>query len=180
MSDWRNDSFEVLVLERDASTQSARGTNAEAPDGPVSAIPGVETARLHGFDLNDQPLLVGLPALPYEVVTARTLVSLASTDIGRDVAVLFDKRDLRRPIVVGVLQASATPPPARAECAVPVVAATIDEHRVVISAEREIVLRCGDASITLTRAGKVLIDGAYVLSRSSGHNRIKGAIVDIN
>jgi hypothetical protein len=49
-----------------------------------------------------------------------------------------------------------------------------------VSAEREIVLRCGDASITLTRAGKVIIKGRYVVSRSTGYNKIKGATVDIN
>jgi len=42
------------------------------------------------------------------------------------------------------------------------------------------VLRCGDASITLTRAGKVVIQGNYILSRSSGYNKIKGAAIDIN
>jgi hypothetical protein len=41
-------------------------------------------------------------------------------------------------------------------------------------------LRCGESSIVLTRAGKVLIKGNYVLSRSRGANRIKGAYVDIN
>jgi hypothetical protein len=34
--------------------------------------------------------------------------------------------------------------------------------------------------LTLTHAGKVLIRGAYVLSRSSGVNRIKGGSVQIN
>ena len=46
--------------------------------------------------------------------------------------------------------------------------------------DREIVLRCGEASITLTRAGKVLIRGTYILTRSSGANRVKGAAVEIN
>lgn len=55
-----------------------------------------------------------------------------------------------------------------------------DGERLVLTAEREIVLRCGRASLTLTRAGKVLIRGAYVLSRSSGVNRIKGGSVQIN
>ena len=41
-------------------------------------------------------------------------------------------------------------------------------------------LRCGKASITLTREGKVLIKGAYLSSRSSGVNRIKGGSVQIN
>jgi hypothetical protein len=43
-----------------------------------------------------------------------------------------------------------------------------------------VVLRCGDASITLTQAGKVIIRGNYIVSRSSGYNKIKGAAVDIN
>jgi len=44
----------------------------------------------------------------------------------------------------------------------------------------QLVLRCGRASITLTAAGKVLIEGAYVSSRSTGVNRIKGGSVQIN
>ena len=50
----------------------------------------------------------------------------------------------------------------------------------VLSAEQEIVLHCGDASVTLTKAGKIILRGAYLLSRSSGVNRIKGASVQIN
>jgi hypothetical protein len=42
------------------------------------------------------------------------------------------------------------------------------------------VLRCGKASITLTSAGKVLIRGTYVLSRSSGVNKIKGGSIQLN
>ena len=49
-----------------------------------------------------------------------------------------------------------------------------------ITAEKEIVLKCGKASITLTKAGKVIIRGTYLLNRSSGVNRIKGGSVQIN
>ena len=55
-----------------------------------------------------------------------------------------------------------------------------DGERMIVSAKEQLVLRCGKASITLTKAGKVLIQGAYVLSRSSGVNRIKGGSVRIN
>lgn len=58
--------------------------------------------------------------------------------------------------------------------------ARVDDERLVLSAEKEIVLRCGRSSITLTRAGKVLIRGRYLLSRSAGVNRIKGGSVQIN
>jgi hypothetical protein len=56
----------------------------------------------------------------------------------------------------------------------------IDGEAVTLTAEKEIVLRCGKASLTLTRAGKILLRGAYLLSRSSGVNRIKGGSVQIN
>ena len=84
---------------------------------------------------------------------------------------LFEDGDPARPIVVGVVRPTND---------VPGVPAEVDGERVLITADREIVLRCGEASITLTRAGKVLVRGTYVLTRSSGANRIKGAAVEIN
>ena len=53
-------------------------------------------------------------------------------------------------------------------------------RRLELTAEREIVLRCGKASITLTRAGKILLRGAYIFSRSTGVNKIKGGSVQLN
>lgn len=57
---------------------------------------------------------------------------------------------------------------------------TIRSERLVFEATTEIVIRCGAASITLTEGGKVLIKGEYVLSRSTGTNRIRGGSVQIN
>ena len=57
---------------------------------------------------------------------------------------------------------------------------TLDGERLTLTADREIVLRCGKASITLTRAGKIIVRGAYILNRSSGVNKIKGGSVQIN
>lgn len=57
---------------------------------------------------------------------------------------------------------------------------TIDGQRVTFDAKEQIELRCGKSSIILTRAGKVLIRGAYLLSRSTGANRIKGGSVQLN
>jgi hypothetical protein len=58
-----------------------------------------------------------------------------------------------------------------------VVGECIDGKALVLEAKEQIVLRCGKASITLTRAGKVLVQGAYLSSRSTGLNRIKGGAV---
>ncbi len=55
-----------------------------------------------------------------------------------------------------------------------------DGQRLVVSAKEQLVLRCGKASITLTKAGKVTIEGSYVSSRSTGVNRVKGGSVQLN
>lgn len=57
---------------------------------------------------------------------------------------------------------------------------SLDGKRVVLEGKEEIVLKCGDASITLTKAGKILIRGKYLLNRSTGVNRILGGSVQVN
>jgi uncharacterized protein (DUF2345 family) len=61
-----------------------------------------------------------------------------------------------------------------------VIEADADGRRVRLSAKDEIVLECGEASITLRRNGRVLIRGAYVETSAGGTNRIKGAQVRVN
>lgn len=134
--------------------------------------------RLQGFDLLDQPLIHGLSICSGQVLTARTTIALRRAMIGRSVVVLFEGGDVQAPIIVGVIEPNVlTDVPLVRE---PGVTIRADGERHVIDAEREIVLRCGDASITLTRAGKVIIRGNYILSRSTGYNKIKGAAIDIN
>src|SRR5262245_19211651 len=58
--------------------------------------------------------------------------------------------------------------------------AVVDGRRVVVEAQDEIVLRCGEASVTLRRNGRIVVRGTYVETRSKGVNRIKGGTVQIN
>lgn len=118
--------------------------------------------------------VVAFPGCPSETgIAATTTTVLAREDIGTQVALMFVGGDPAQPLVIGRIQRL---PETRKDPAV----AHIDGERLEFSAEREIVLRCGKASITLTREGKVLIKGAYLSSRSSGVNRIKGGSVQIN
>jgi hypothetical protein len=57
---------------------------------------------------------------------------------------------------------------------------SIDGRRVVLSAHDEIVLRCGLGSITLSCDGRIVVKGTEIVSRASGANKIKGAMVNIN
>jgi Domain of unknown function (DUF6484) len=111
-------------------------------------------------------------------IAASSLVAVRRADIGRETLLLYEDGDAARPIIIGLIQqpASLELEPVNREP----IDVTLDGQRVTLSAAEEIVLRCGDASITLTRSGKILIRGAYLLSRSSGPNRIKGASIHLN
>jgi hypothetical protein len=149
------------------------------PAVQATSIAGVAVARFAGFDLQDRALVTDLPQRAGEIVAARSTVPLRLAMIGAQAVVMFDEGDPARPLILGLIQdhgearAPARPPPQQW-------VAEADGERCLISAERDIVLRCGDASITLTRAGKVIIRGNYIISRSSGCNKIKGAAVEIN
>ena len=93
---------------------------------------------------------------------------------GSQVLLTFIDGNLHRPVIIGVVAASAvaTRSPTTAK---------VDGQRVELTGQDEVVLTCGKASITLTKAGKVIIKGTYVSSAaSSGTNRITGGSVQIN
>jgi hypothetical protein len=106
--------------------------------------------------------------------------------VGVEVLLVFERERSDKPIVVGVMQAQTTAVDSRQQ---PVEAAreagrsleaVIDGKRVVLEAANEVVLRCGKASITLRRNGRVVIRGTYVETRAEGVNRVKGGSVQIN
>jgi hypothetical protein len=92
----------------------------------------------------------------------------------QEVVLLVDARPRRPPVVLGVLR------PLGGTAAWADVDAKVDGRRVELEGRDEIVLRCGPASITLRRNGRVVIRGAEVETRASGVNRIKGGSVSIN
>jgi hypothetical protein len=110
-------------------------------------------------------------------MAANTTIDLHAVDVGREVVLMFDGGDPDRPIVLGRVrhanENSVGPesPPIDVE---------VDGERMIVTAKDQLVLKCGKASITLTRAGKVLISGAFVLSHSTGVNRIKGGSIQLN
>jgi Domain of unknown function (DUF6484) len=91
---------------------------------------------------------------------------------------LFEHGDRSKPIIVGFIE--TIPSPAEPVTSNPVVEADVDGKRVKVTAQDEIVLQCGSASVTLRRNGRVIIRGTYVETRSDGTNRIKGGQVQIN
>ena len=161
------------ALNTEALLPLVRGRAVE-PGGNDPA--GVTVGRLLALRDGVTPL-VALSGAESVAVEARATVDLNNAHVGGQVVLVFDTGDRAKPIVVGVVRNSLHAERASVSGEVEVDA---DGRRLVVSAQEQLVLRCGKASITLTKAGKVIISGAYVSSRSSTVNRIIGGSVQIN
>ena len=168
-------SLDEMMLDRSEASADAE-VAAPAPATPAR-IDGVLTGVLIGFKESGTVPLVIFPGQPQTAaVAARTTVDLQGAHIGRQVVLMFDGGDPMRPIVMGSIRGEGTAlaeQPGHVEV-------DVDGERMLVTAKDQLVLRCGKASITLTKAGKVLVQGTYVSSRSTGVNRIKGGSVQLN
>jgi hypothetical protein len=149
---------------------------SDQADSVRSPTSGVVVGTLAGFNGEHSPLVV-YKGHSQSALLARSIVDLHGGHIGSQVVLQFDEGNPERPIVMGVLRTREGWPleekPAQVE-------ADVDGARMVITAKEQLVLRCGKASITLTKAGKVLIHGTYVSNQSSGVMRLKGGSVQLN
>jgi hypothetical protein len=177
------DSKDLMVVELEPGTDSEEfveepsGRDQPAVGKPTAKNSAVLIGTLSAWDDAGNPL-VDYPNNPSECfLPARTTVALNQAALGRQVALMFVDGDPRQPLIVGLLQPPHAKPSADKR---PAVAAEIDGERLVFTAKEEIVLQCGQASLTLTKAGKVLIRGTYLLSRSSGVNRVQGGSIQLN
>ncbi|SAL29050.1 hypothetical protein AWB67_01230 [Caballeronia terrestris] len=157
------------------SATEATGATGELPANSIRWTTPV-VALFVGFGPDGWPLVGITRTNGVEVVRARSTVPLAARPGGSHVVVCEDPAGAH-PVIVGVVDCTGLLPgsewPAGRPSA-PLVG------RCAIAASDEVVLSCGKASITLTKAGRIVIQGAYVLSRSTGAIKIKGALVDIN
>ncbi|RKH46212.1 hypothetical protein D7X12_05940 [Corallococcus sicarius] len=113
---------------------------------------------------------------------------------------LFEEGDPARPLLVAMgqdshppslleqlLEEAARPESAKAPTPAEPAPATetraknsVPEDRVVLGAQKELVLQVGEASITLRRDGTILLRGVRVESRASGLQLIRGGKIELN
>ena len=103
-----------------------------------------------------------------------TRVRPARPGTTQEVVLLVDGRPNRPPVLLGLLQ------PLEATEGSGELEARVDGRRVELEGRDEVVLRCGEATITLRRNGRILIRGVQVETRAAGVNRIRGGSVAIN
>jgi hypothetical protein len=175
--------------ERRSQGEDDAGSEAEAP----GELPAARVGWLAAWTA--EGLFVDFAGNAAGPLVARSLVPWQPAEIQeavesrRPIFLLFENADERRPVIVGAVQPipkrgpTPVPPPEANPAPAPdgnSVQVTADGQRLEVAARDEIVLRCGEASITLRRNGRVVIKGAYVETRARGTNRIKGGNVLIN
>ncbi|MFB9245440.1 hypothetical protein IV454_31470 [Massilia antarctica] len=134
---------------------------------------GIAVGRFDAIG-DDGVALVSIPAFGLSRIAARTLSALDPAQIGQSVALGFESGDPRRPLILGFMLAPQAPP---AQASTHVV---LDGERVVLSAEHEIELRCGEAALVLSADGRIQLRGTYITSQASATQRILGGSVHVN
>ncbi|MCP4494621.1 MAG: hypothetical protein GY820_46070 [Gammaproteobacteria bacterium] len=159
----------------------------------------VVIGQLKGLSTSGEPLVDFYQNGANKPIPAMSTLALNGEHIGRQVALLFTRGELSNPLIIGLIHSplmemidgfdfsatesgqTETPDAVSAEKINDLPAnASVDGKRVVFEGSEEVVLKCGEASITLTKAGKIMIRGKYILNRSSGVNRILGGSVQVN
>lgn len=133
-------------------------------------------------------LLVTFPENPFGPLAARFInfqfpenLKTGKTDI--PVLLTFESNNLKKPIIIGCLHDTYS---AAVNNQDPNISTWqdkdvyIDGEKIVIHAKEEIILKCGNSSLSLRKDGKILLKGAKVTSRASDTNKIKGSSVNIN
>lgn len=158
-----------------SSLKDKKSSRTDGGDVRVAATPAeVVIGRVVAVANDGSPMVDFRGGPDGAAVKALATASYDTVPPGVSVALMFVDGDRARPLAIGVVgEPDATP-----ESLAP--AAPEPEESLTLTAKREIILQCGRASLVLTRAGKVLVRGAYVSLRSSGMQRITGASVQIN
>jgi len=140
-------------------------------------IAGAIVGTLVGFRGPYEPLVIYPDQPESTALNARASVDLQAEHIGHEVILVFEKGNPMKPIVTGLIRVSS-PWPAKQRP--PQVDVDVDGQRLILTAKEQLVLSCGDASLTLHCDGKVVIRGRHVVSHASGVNRIRGGSVELN
>ena len=135
-------------------------------------------------------------------LAAISTLGISNGHIGKQVALLFANGDFKNPVIMGIIhnplhamldsfeqteysnknneQIDLSNSEVSLESDITPDDLLIDGNKITFEAKDEIVLKCGESSITMTKAGKILIRGKYLLNRSTGVNRILGGSVQVN
>ncbi|HEY1398006.1 DUF6484 domain-containing protein [Roseateles sp.] len=164
----------------------ARGLGAPSLPATPDASHSIVIGELLAWSEGEAPR-VRWAASPQDGVEAMSVVPIRAEHVGAPLALSLGA-GLAQPLILGLLWqpgADRQVPAVDDAPSVGVPAVMVERdgglaEEVVIGATQQLTLHCGEASITLTADGQILLRGEYISSHATGTQRIKGAAVRIN
>ncbi len=160
---------------------------------PDSGLPGTSNSagslligKVVSLNSHGNPLIAYDEQTRKSPIEALTTVPLDQGSIGKEVAISFAQNNGGMAIVMGIIRRAlddvlAPRPVETNDGNINEQAEVIaDGKKLELSATEEITLRCGKASITLNKNGKILVKGEHMLNRTSGSYKIKSGSIQLN
>ncbi|WP_341645989.1 DUF6484 domain-containing protein [Thauera sp. SDU_THAU2] len=161
------DSTLQVLLERESPRHKLPGQVDGLMIGTLHHIDEAGHAQVQPDNVKEGPF----PAL--------SMVPLKQEDVGTARFVLgFQDGNPRKPVILGRVWV----PPADAPIVPEASEASTESpsRRIVLQADEELELRCGEAVILLQADGRIQLRGRYITSHAEAGQRIRGGSVQIN
>ncbi|MBL1276958.1 MAG: hypothetical protein COB30_012810 [Ectothiorhodospiraceae bacterium] len=181
-------------MKLDSSSTESHGTLTEEQSPSPRMAPG-EIIIGTLVEINNQgQALVNFPGNdPTKNLIAISTLAITQQHVGRQTALLFANGDMNCPVILGMIHSPLqnmletfnqaqyeSDSHIEVESELNVDDMQMDGNKLIFEAKQEIVFKCGESSITLTKSGKIMIRGKYLLNRATGVNRIMGGSVQVN
>lgn len=156
-----------ILLERENPQHSLPGQVDGLMIGTLHHLDDAGLAQVQPDNFEEGPF----PAL--------SMVPLKQEDVGAARLVLgFQDGNPRKPVILGRVWMPPADAPAAPESTE--VSTESSPRRVVLQADEELELRCGEAVILLQADGRIQLRGRYITSHAEAGQRIRGGSVQIN
>jgi len=174
-----------LLIDKTADSPVELAALIQRPRAPQTTsapekVEGIVIGTLNAVTESGE-VRVNIDSFGLENISAQTLVELTEIHLQHQLALGFQSGDPYRPIVLGLLH--------HPKLLAKPVDTTLESQeleiihqgkRIVIEAEHELELRCGEAVILLTADGHIQLRGGYITSHADATQRIRGGSVQIN
>lgn len=136
--------------------------------GDAAGISGVVVGRI--VDVKNSGPVVDFDCNPYDrPLPAKSVPAIEPSHRGREVALMFEEGRAYKPLIMGFMHVAADKDEPGAE-----------KNTQTITADNELLIKCGRASIVLKKEGDIVINGRELVSRASANNIIRGGTIHLN
>ncbi|HCR9749819.1 TPA: hypothetical protein OPR08_002024 [Citrobacter koseri] len=108
-----------------------------------------------------------------------SICPLGKEDVDKTCAIQFIQGDLNRPLVMGLIHSTMSVKSTKKTDTGDMLV-TRQGKQVVIQADDELVLQCGESCIVMTAEGTVYIRALYIDSHAQATQRLRGGSVQVN